>query len=123
MSAISVRQMAERVAGLMEQRLRVRGNGLTEKLKRGGRALPRGVRKAADALAAAAVLAENPRLLQQLEMPKVAADYDICVRYLGDLGAGARRMGLLLDWLARLAFILLVVAVLVAGVLYWRGFV
>lgn len=83
--------------------------------------MPRRVRKAAAGLAAAAAQAENPRLMQQIDMNKVAEEYDACVRYLGDLGAGARRMGILLDWLARLALIALVVGGLVIGVTYWRG--
>ena len=38
-----MQQMADRVAELMEARLRVKGEGLTAKLKRGGRFLPRRV--------------------------------------------------------------------------------
>ena len=60
MSAITVQQMADRVAGLMEDRLRVRGGGLAEKLKRGGRALPHKVRHEAEYLAKAAALAQIP---------------------------------------------------------------
>ena len=123
MSAVSIRQMADRVAELLEQRLKIRGKGLAEKLRRGGRGLPRAVRRAAEGLSGAAEQAENPRLMVQLDMEKVAADYDACLRYLGNLGAGARRMGVLLDGLARLAFIVLVVGVLVIGALYWRGFI
>ncbi len=36
MSAITIQQMADRVAQLMEQRLRIKGAGLAEKLSRGG---------------------------------------------------------------------------------------
>lgn len=122
MSAISIRQMADRVAELMDQRLRVRGKSLSEKLRRGGRLLPRRVRTAARKLAEAAEAAQNPRLLVQLDMQEVARNYDLASRYLGDLGAGARRLAALLDWLARLAFILLVAGGMVIGVMYWRGF-
>jgi len=122
MSAVSIRQMADRVAGLLETRLRVRGNGLAEKLRRSGRRLPRAVRKAAAALAQAADQAENPRLMMQLDLEKLAADYDLCVRHLGGLGARDRRIGMLLDFAARLALIVLVVGGLVLAVLYLRGF-
>ena len=41
MAGASIQQMADRVAQLMEERLRLRGTGLEEKLRRGGRLLPR----------------------------------------------------------------------------------
>lgn len=122
MSAVSIQQMADRVADLLQSRLRLRGNGLSEKLQRGGRVLPRGVRKAAQALAVAAKQAENPRLMMQLDLEKVAADYDLCVRHLNGLGARDRRIGMMLDFGARLALIVLMVGGLLLAVLYWRGF-
>lgn len=122
MSAVSIQQMADRVADLLQSRLRLRGNGLSEKLQRGGRVLPRGVRKAAQALADAATQAENPRLMMQLDLEKVAADYDLCVRHLNGLGARDRRIGMMLDFGARLALIVLMVGGLLLAVLYWRGF-
>ena len=122
MSGVSIRQMADRVAGLMETRLRARGTGLAAKLRSRGRQLPRKVRRAAQALAVAAEQAENPRLMMQLDLAKVAADYDLCVRHLGGLGARDRRIAALLDFGARLALILLAVGGLVLMVLYWRGY-
>ena len=123
MSAITIQQMADRVAGLMEERLGVRGRGLEEKLRRGGRLLPRGVRAKAGVLAGLAVQAQNPKLLTQINMEDVAAAYDTCVRYLGVINPGGRRKGMLLGMASSIAFSLLVVAVLVIGVLVWRGYV
>jgi hypothetical protein len=122
MGAVSIQQMADRVADLLQTRLRIRGNGLAEKLKRGGRVLPRTVRKAASALAQAADQAENPRLMMQLDLEKVAADYDLCLKHLNGIGARDRRIGMVLDFGARLALIVLVVGALLLAVLYWRGF-
>ena len=122
MDAVSIQQMADRVADLLQTRVRLRGTGLAEKLRRGGRLLPRAVRKAARALADAATQAENPRLMMQLDLEKVAADYDLCVRHLNGLGAGQRRVAALLDFGARLALIVLVVGGLLLAVLHWRGF-
>lgn len=115
--------MADRVAALMETRLKARGTGLGAKMQSRGRQLPRGVRRAAQALAGAAEQAENPRLMMQLDLEKVAADYDICVRHLGGLGARDRRISAMLDFGARLALIALVVTALVLALLYWRGFI
>ena len=122
MGAVTIQQMADRVAELMELRLRARGSGLAEKLARGGRALPRRVRAAAGTLAEAAQMAQNPKLLVQIDELRVAAAYDICLHYLGPLGRGARRKGAALDILATMAFSLVVVVALVIGVLVWRGY-
>ena len=122
MTGVPIQQMADRVAGLMEERLKVPGNGLDEKLRRGGNRLPRKVRKAASELAAAAVTAQNPKLFMQIDQEAVARDYDISVRYLGRLNAAERRVAAVLDFTARVAFALLVVAAGLWAVLRWRGF-
>lgn len=123
MSAATIQQMADRVAGLMEERLRIRGVGLAEKLRKGGRLLPRKVRLAADGLAQAALQAQNPRLLLQLDDAVVAANYDVCLKHLGGLNLMDRRKGAAVGVAASVAFAVLSVAVLVLAVLYWRGFI
>jgi len=122
MGSVSVQQMADRVAALMEERLRMRGTGLADKLRRGGRALPRRIRAEAELLAAAAEKAQVPKLLMQLDHERVAAAYDACVRYLHPLGRRARVRGYALDLAAASGFALVVTAALVVGVLVWRGF-
>ncbi|AMY70679.1 hypothetical protein [Frigidibacter mobilis] len=122
MGGASVQQMADRVAGLMEERLRIRGAGLAAKLRRGGRALPRRIRAEAELLAAAAEKARVPKLLVQMDHERVAAAYDACLRYLAPLGRGARLRGYLLDLAAAAGFALVVTAALVLGVLVWRGY-
>ncbi len=123
MSAITIQQMADRVAGLMEERLGVRGKGLEEKLRKGGRLLPRAVRAKATVLSTLATQAQNPKLLTQINIEDVARAYDTCVKHLGAINAGGRRTGMLLGMASSIAFSLLVVAVLVIGVLMWRGYV
>lgn len=115
--------MADRVAGLMEQRLKVSGNGLDEKLRKGGSRLPRNVRSAAQVVADASVLAQNPKLLSRIDQEAVAKAYDTAVRYLTKLDASDRRIGAILNFAASVAFSLLVVAALVFAVLRWRGFI
>lgn len=123
MGATTIQQMADRVAGLLEERLQIRGAGLTEKLARGGRRLPRKVRQAAQDLAQASQMSHNPKLLIQIDESKVAEAYDRCLRYLGPLGAKGRRWFILQSMVAQIAFGLIVV---IGGVLLfakWRGLI
>lgn len=123
MSAVTIQQMADRVAQLLEDRLSIRGKGLAEKLHKAGRRLPRKVRAAGAILAEGAVTAQNPKLYLQLDHEALARAYDVCVRHLGPINAGDRRRGLLLNFAASVAFSTLVVAVVVLLVLRWRGFI
>ncbi len=123
MSRVTVQQMADRVSGLLEERLHVRGDTLDDKLRRAGRRLPRRVRDAGAALATATQMLGNAKLMYQVDDETVAVAYDICVRHLTTVNSGAARRGLILDMAARIAFALLVVAVLLVAVLYWRGLI
>ncbi len=123
MSAVTIQQMADRVSALLEERLRLRGVGLAEKLARGGRLLPRKVRDAATFLAQAATMAQNAKLLMQIDNNAVAEAYDICLRHLGGVDAGGRRRGVIMGVAASVAFSVLMVTLLLGAVLYWRGFI
>ena len=123
MSVVTVQQMAARVAALLEERLRVRGDTLEARLARAGRRLPRKVRDAGAALVQATMMIRNPKLMHQVDDETVALAYDICLRHLNTVDPAAARKGLILDIAARIAFALLVVAVLFVAVLYWRGMI
>ncbi len=123
MSLATVRQMADRVDQLLEERLHLKGGTLDSKLRRAGRRLPRPVRDAGAALATAVMMMQSPKLMRQVDDATVAVAYDICVRHLTAISPAAARNGLILNIAASIAFSLLVVAVLLVGVLYWRGFI
>ena len=123
MSKISIQQMADRVSGLMEQRLKIGGNSLESRLHRAGNRLPKRVREAGEALVSATQMAQSPKLLIQIDPEAVAEAYGICIKYLNTVNLSARRKGLILDAGARIAFVLLTVGILVVAVLYWRGFI
>jgi hypothetical protein len=95
MSAITIQQMTDRVATLMETRLGARGPDLAARVAKVGYALPRPVRHATRRLAQAAVDAQNPRLLLQIDEAQVAADYDTAMRHLGGLRGGGRLRAML----------------------------
>lgn len=118
----SIKQMADRVAALMGEHLKVKGQGLPEKLWRGGRMLPRKIRAQAAFLADACEQAEHPHLRPRIDMGRVTAAYDACVRHLTGINRWERRRVGALNFLASAAFNLLVVAALVVVVLIWRGY-
>lgn len=122
MSAVTIQQMADRVAQLMEERLSVRGRDLAAKLRRGGRQMPRRVRDAAQQLSEAAQKARNPKLLGQIDMGAVSEAYDRCLRYLVAVDQADRRRQYLSGVVVSVGFGVLAAALLVAGFLAWRNY-
>jgi hypothetical protein len=123
MSAASIQQMADRVADLMEDRLGARGTGLTAKMKSRGGALPRKVRLAATGLANAADMAQNPKLLLQLNHETIARDYDICLKHLTAMKRRSRLLDGTLAIAASIALSLFLVVVLGLALMRWRGLI
>lgn len=120
MSRTTITQMADRVSGLMAERLKIKGT-LEEQVKRAKRQLPREVFAAGEALVEAVQLSSNPKFLPRIDLEAVAVAYDILVKHLNGVNRAERRKGMLLDMAARIAFALLVVGVLWVVALYWRG--
>ncbi|WP_323042626.1 hypothetical protein [Gemmobacter sp.] len=121
MGVTTVQQMADRVAALMEQRLKIGGTGLSAKLKRGGRRLPRKVRREAEYLAGVSELALHPKVQMMLDDARIAQAYDTCVRYLSPLGARDRALDRVLGIAGSIAFAILVVGGGLIAVMVWRG--
>ncbi|MDM7932986.1 hypothetical protein [Tabrizicola sp.] len=122
MSAVAIQQMADRVAGLMEERLKVGGRDLSAKLRRGRRLLPKKERDAAQLLAAAAEKSKNPKLLGQIDMGEVADSYDVCVRHLMTVDPAGRRRDTIAGMLASVGFGVLVLILGIIALLAWRGY-
>lgn len=114
--------MADEVAGLMEERLRLRGAGLGAKLRKGGRLLPRRVRAAAERLQEAAAMSENPKLSLRVDQKAAASAYQICVQHLRGIDHRYQRASRRIGLAGSIAFSLLVVVAMVGAVLVWRGF-
>lgn len=122
MGTDTVRQMTEEVAGLMEQRLGVRGADAADKLQRGRRRLPRKLRGAAALLADAAAMSSNPKLAPRLQSPRLTRAHHALVHHLAPMGRSTRRRGVLRDMASSAAFSLFMVAGLAVAVLAWRGY-
>ncbi len=114
--------MATRVAELFEARLDVGGGSLAEKLRRGGRRLPRKVRREAAYLAEAAELAQVPKLMVQIDHHRTAHAYDACLRYLKPIGAGARRKAIAMQMLTGIGAGVFVTGIMILLILGWRGY-
>lgn len=123
MGAVTIEQMANRVSGLIEDRLHIRGKGLAEKLRKAGRSLPTAIRAEARYLETAAVQAQNPKLLMQIDEARVAEAYDACVKYLTSVNPSAARRAAVMGAASSIAFILFTVGLLVFAVLYLRGLI
>lgn len=121
MSAVTIHQMADRISGLLEERLGATGKDLPSKLRKCKRRLPRKVAAAAQALADAAQQANNPKLLVQIDQAAVAQNYDTCVRHLSALRAGGRATGTLINVAATVVAGLLILGAVVIGVMRMRG--
>ncbi|GKY88083.1 hypothetical protein [Sinisalibacter aestuarii] len=112
---------ADRLAHLIEERLDIRGTGLSAKLGRGGRRLPRAVRDAGEQLLLAQRMAATPKLARQIDYDRIAAACDVAERMLGRIDPWERRTTFAVNWLAGNAFNLIVVAALALAVIVWRG--
>ena len=122
MSAVAIQQMADRVSGLLEERLNLGGRDLSAKLRRGKRLLPKKVRDGAVLLAYASEKAKNPKLLGQIDMGEVADAYDACVRHLMTVDPAARRRDTIAGMIGSVGFGVLALVLGIIVLLAWRGF-
>ena len=121
MAAADVDTLAREVAELMERRLRIRGADLTTKLRRGGRLLPRRVRRSAAYLAEASAQAQVPHLQPRLDAGRIAEAHRHCTHYLAPLGRKERRIALLREILTGVGIAVFACLLLALGLLYWSA--
>ena len=122
MSAVTIQQMADRLAQLLEERLGLGGKGLASKMKRAGRTLPRKVRDAGKLLAASAQKAQNPKLLGQIDMGEVTEAYDVCLKHLIAIDPVDRKRDLFAGMIGSVGFGVLALVIAIAALLAWRGY-
>ncbi len=119
---MDLHESADHLAQLIEEKLGVRGAGLAAKLARAGRNLPKHIRTDATMLVDAVAFEAHPKLSRQIDPENLERAFANVERFLTNLDAGARRRGIILDWLAKLAFNLMMLVGLLVIILGWRGF-
>jgi hypothetical protein len=123
MGAATIQQMATRVGQLLETRLKIRGATLADKLRKAKRRLPRKIYAAAEYLAQASHLAQNPKMISQLNEGEIAQAYDLCVKYLTGTSLSSQRRGTVLMIITSIAVSVVFVMILAIAVLRWRGLI
>ncbi len=119
---MDVNALADEVAGLIGERLGVRGSTLAHRVSRVRRRLPPDLRVAAADLVDAQHMAANPRLARRIDPNRVARAHAALVAHLTSIDRSAARRATVLDMIATLGFQVLVVVALLLVVLVWRGF-
>jgi len=113
-------KVAEVRAGLREK-LGLRGSTLAAQLRRGGRLLPRYVRRDATYLAQVVPLARNPKLHRLIDQEKVIQAHRNVLAHLQTIDPVAQRRETLLNIIAAIAFAIFATGILVIVVIWWRG--
>ncbi|MDT0684263.1 hypothetical protein RM543_16380 [Roseicyclus sp. F158] len=109
------------LAALMGARLGMRGGSLGDKLRRGGRHLPRRLRAQAAYLAEVESMSAHPRLARQADPVRIRQAEGDLRRYLRSVDPWDRRKGLILNVLAALSFNLLLLFGAAVAVMSWKG--
>ncbi len=123
MAQVTVDSLAQNIATTIETQLGVSGKTLQAKLRRAGRLLPKHVRKDADLIVQAQPLADNPKLMKQVNLPRLEAAERRVLAYLRQIDPADRRWGKFLGVMGGLSFNILAAIALFIGVLVWRGLV
>ena len=108
---------------LLHDRAGVRGRDFAIKLRRPRRLLPRYARRAGQRIVSARAMMAHPRLARLVDQAAVQQDTKMLRDVLHDIDPQERRKDLLLSVLGSLVMNLLLLAILVCGVLWWRGLI
>lgn len=118
-----VQQIAGRISAAIAEKLGVKSSGLRGQLRRVGHRMPASVRRDIRAVLDALPLADNPRLMVQIDLPRLEAAEKRVLAWLKTVNPGERRKDLILAIAGGVALSLIVVFGLYVAVLSWRGLI
>ena len=110
---MDVSEMADDLAALMAQQLRLRGGSLADVTARAGRKLPRHLKAEADIVIAAETIATHPKLAHRVDQKRLRKADRKLRAFLNTQDPKAERRAELLDRLAGIVFILFAVVLAV----------
>lgn len=119
----TIEQMVADVRAGLRAKLGLRGKTLAAQLRKGGRLLPRYVRRDATYLAQILPLAANPKLVRMIDQAKARQAHRNVLAYLDTIDLAAQRRNAALNMVASIAFGLLATIVLTIAVLWWQGLI
>jgi len=119
---MDVNATIQSVTERMARQLRVRGEGLADVSARAGRKLPRHLRREIDVLIQAEAMSQNPKLARLINTGQVRKSGRKVLKYLDKLDPKAERLGETLDVIAKIAFVIFVVVLIVFFTLLKRGY-
>ena len=123
MDANPLQNEVDEIRKLIEQRLGYRASSFERQLRKARRYFPRAVRADADFLSEAEKLARNPKLRPMINGARASKAYASVSGFLKTVDKRQRRKELLIDYLAAMAFYLLLIGSGVLALMVARGLI
>ena len=114
---------AAEIHTLIEQRLRIKGASLTQQIHKTGRRLPRKVKRDANIVAQAAMMAGHPKLVRQIDHVAVANAGSAVVAHLEAINPTEVLKDRILWTLGKISAVVIIVFVAVVWVAHSRGMI
>lgn len=114
---------AHTIEALLQERLRLRSDGLEQGLRRAGRRLPRRLRDQGEVLVKASQLAGHPKLARRIDEQKVQSAYDGLKDHLSTIDPAVVRKERLLDLGATIGFYIIAAFAALICWMWWAGYV
>lgn len=120
---MTYQERADRISGLLQENLGVRGAGLGRQIQKAGRRLPRNIQRDARILLDAVQMQASPKLARRVDDGQVNLAFSNCEKFLSEIDPWESRKNWMLGFVTTNAFNFVVITGLVVVVLSWRGLI
>lgn len=114
---------ANKISALLQERMRIKGKSLEGQIHKSGRRLPRKIKRAAQRVATASALAENPKLARQVDQTAVLADADRVIAHLVEIDPIEALKDKILITLAKFSAVLIIAVIAAIWIAHSRGMI